>query len=242
MFRCLEGLKNRLTDFQLQRIMIDFELSFINAFKEIFPGIKISGCSFHYSQCVWRNIQAFGLQSTYNNDIEFSLQVRMLLAIAYVPIDDVVEEYESLIRSPYYIEHEEQFADLLNYYESTWIGVENSRRRRSRDGLFEISMWNCFDLIRSGRIRSNNSVEGWHNTFNRRIRIHHASIGKINALKSEQNMTEIIISQINTGMNVNSKRRKTYQSIEERLKNIVLNYTKENCLCYLRNVACILSM
>lgn len=42
-------------------IMTDFELAVIKALKLKFPGVTMSGCMFHFGQCVWRKLQEFGI-------------------------------------------------------------------------------------------------------------------------------------------------------------------------------------
>ncbi|XP_057335420.1 uncharacterized protein LOC130674167 [Microplitis mediator] len=175
--------------------------------------------------------------------MEFSLNVRMLLALAFVPVDQVIETYDELISAEYYDDHEEELAELLNYSERTWIGVQSRSKRRRTKGLFDIALWSCYEAVLNDAIRSNNAVEGWHNAFNGRVRVQHAVIGKIiKNLKMEQNSTEVIVTQIETGLDINNKRRKAYNDIDLRLKNIVSQYDANNRLQYLKNIASILSI
>ncbi|XP_057323664.1 uncharacterized protein LOC130666566 [Microplitis mediator] len=54
----LRKLKELLPDMiRLRRMLTDYELAYMNAFKIVFPGVNISGCLFHYTQCVWRHVQ-----------------------------------------------------------------------------------------------------------------------------------------------------------------------------------------
>ncbi|KAL5019048.1 hypothetical protein ScPMuIL_004770 [Solemya velum] len=52
-------------------LFLDYEVAIRNAATQVFPGINIEGCFFHYTQCIWRNAQKHGLQVPYkdNNDI-----------------------------------------------------------------------------------------------------------------------------------------------------------------------------
>jgi hypothetical protein len=44
---------------------------------------------FHFQQCLMRKVQQMGLSQLYETDGEFSLQVRKLAALAFVPIRNV---------------------------------------------------------------------------------------------------------------------------------------------------------
>lgn len=54
--QCLTILKNRIPELNPNRIMVDVEPAFISAFHKVFPNTIVSGCLFHFSQCIWRNI------------------------------------------------------------------------------------------------------------------------------------------------------------------------------------------
>ena len=40
----------------VQNAVMDFELSLWKAFPKVYPGVEIRGCSFHWTQAVWRKI------------------------------------------------------------------------------------------------------------------------------------------------------------------------------------------
>ena len=41
-----------------------------NAFKHVYPGTRLYGCWFHYTQATWKQIQKYGLASSYRDIIE----------------------------------------------------------------------------------------------------------------------------------------------------------------------------
>ena len=53
---------------RVQAVVSDFEAAVWSAAREVLPGVELCGCAFHFSQAVWRNIQAVGLQCTYMSD------------------------------------------------------------------------------------------------------------------------------------------------------------------------------
>ncbi|XP_034944394.1 uncharacterized protein [Chelonus insularis] len=185
----LKVLRRSLPKYSPSRIMVDFERPFMDAIKETYPGIKISGCHFHFTQCVWRHIQLCGFQARYNKDVTFALNLKLLMALAYVPVNDVISAYEVI------------------------VSIDD-------------------------RITSNNLMEGWHNSFNQRVSVSHATVNKfLDAIKDEQTKTEMLMAQIDTGFNFESKKCKAYRNYQSRLKNIVLNYDPNHKFEYLRSIA-----
>jgi len=46
----------RQVTFEPKVVHVDFELAVINAILQSFPTTRITGCTFHFSQCVWRKV------------------------------------------------------------------------------------------------------------------------------------------------------------------------------------------
>ena len=102
-------------------IIVDFERATINSIKKGFPNTLIRGCFFHFGQCLWRNVQSFGLQQWYlePNNAHF---IKQLTALAFVPPTDVHELFDQLTSS-ITAETEDLLNDFLVYFESTWLGI-----------------------------------------------------------------------------------------------------------------------
>lgn len=67
----------------------DFEKAQINAALDVLNVESIQGCFFHFAQANWRNVQKSGLRELYIKDEEFSLHVRMMTSLAFVPEEDI---------------------------------------------------------------------------------------------------------------------------------------------------------
>ncbi|XP_034935332.1 uncharacterized protein [Chelonus insularis] len=128
-------------------IIVDFEIAFIHAVKEVFPNVLVKGCFFHYTQAIWRKIQAYHLQNNYAKDSEYALNLKMLFAIPFVPECDVVAAYDELISTDFYIKHESELEELLSYYENIWLGKMNRRK--------------FIDLLRNEQVLSDVKLEGF---------------------------------------------------------------------------------
>ncbi|XP_022161694.1 uncharacterized protein LOC111027604 [Myzus persicae] len=99
-------------------VMTDFENAQINAFSHNFPDIRNRGCFFHFSQCIWRKIQTIAdIRSKYEDkdDLDFALNVRKLAALAFVPEPDVVDCFERLLRTKFYMDNEDLMSDLASF-------------------------------------------------------------------------------------------------------------------------------
>jgi hypothetical protein len=71
---------------------------------------------------VWRQVQSLGSQKEYQEDKAFNLSVRKLIAVAFLPILDVVRAFNIFSD-----EFDDDADQLLDYFESTWIGAPKTR-------------------------------------------------------------------------------------------------------------------
>ena len=80
-------------------ITIDSEKASRNGLQEIFPDATIQGCFYHLSEAIYRKIQSIALQQEYQTNVDLSLKIRMLAALAFVPVEDIVASFEHLADS-----------------------------------------------------------------------------------------------------------------------------------------------
>ena len=95
--------------------MVDFGIGARNALLRVFPQTEIKGCFFHLSQCVYRKVQEAGLQQRYQADADFSLTVKMIPAIVFCPVEDVVDAFKILAK-----DIGDDYQGLLDYFEDTY--------------------------------------------------------------------------------------------------------------------------
>uniref|UniRef100_T1J8L3 MULE transposase domain-containing protein n=1 Tax=Strigamia maritima TaxID=126957 RepID=T1J8L3_STRMM len=74
----------------------DFEIGAINAAREVFPNTAMHGCFFHLAKSVYRRVQHEHLQQKYAVNAEFSLLVRQLSALAFLPVHEINAVYQRL--------------------------------------------------------------------------------------------------------------------------------------------------
>ena len=169
--------------------------------------------------------------------MSFVSAIKSLVALAFVPVNDAVHAYETLVSTNFFVANEEFFEEMLQYFERTWIG-EKKRNHRRTAPLFPIDMWNSYQYVIDDLPRTNNAVEGWHNAFINRVGKHHTSMtGFIRTLQTEQGVNESLFEQLSIGReDVIPKKRRKYKDYNERLKNVVSNYDSNDIKDYLYSV------
>lgn len=170
-------------------IMMDFEKAAINAVQDVYPNANIQGCLYHLSQNIYRKVQSLGLQEKYQTDAEFSLLMRMIPALAFVPIDEIINVFEELqeAMSP-------EGIPVLDYFEDSYIG--RKRRRNRAVPLFPHEIWNVNERVVGNLPRTNNTVEGWNRKMQAAVSCHHPNIWRfINVLRKEYALNQNVIDQ-----------------------------------------------
>ncbi|CAM4831054.1 unnamed protein product [Rotaria magnacalcarata] len=111
-----------LDNFQPKSIRTDFESGTIKSVKGMLPNILHKGSLFHFSQAICRQVQNKGLATKYRQDECFRLKLKKLIALAFVPLDEVTTAFD-LIADQF----NDDADDLLEYFEKTWVGEPKKR-------------------------------------------------------------------------------------------------------------------
>lgn len=214
---------------QPKSIMTDFERAAISAAKNVFPDADVNGCFFHFCQCLFRQIQANGLQKIYQDDPEFALQIRCLAALAFVPVNDVLQRYNELKEFEFFkqklagkTEVDLGVQKLLAYMQTNWIGEKP--RRTYKSGLFELDLWNVYELTLECFPRTNNNVEAWHNAIAVILGIHPTVFKFIRGIKLEQDATEVLIGKLFGCFDISPVTNKKNEQVRERIFNVTKTY------------------
>ncbi|KAG0441727.1 hypothetical protein DMUE_0837 [Dictyocoela muelleri] len=86
-------LKSKIKNLKKFNITIDFEMASLSAFKEVFGDSKIYGCFFHFTKLLFRSIQRLGLVNEYKKNVYLREIFRMIVALAFVPIENIKDEF-----------------------------------------------------------------------------------------------------------------------------------------------------
>ena len=213
--------------------LVDFETAAINSIRNVLPQTDISGCFFHLSSNLWKHIQRAGLQERYKNDPQFRLQLRMIAALAFVPLHDVVNSFDELcvvIRNHY----DGDAGKVLDYFEDTYIG-RFRRNAPRRPLLFPIDLWNMFNRTAEGLRRTNNNIEAWQNSFQANVSSTHPTFWKfLDVLLREERIVRVRMLQNQAGHAPEPQRRR-YTNCNARILRIVDNYPNRKVIDYLRH-------
>ena len=179
-------------DYNLEECVLDFEQAAWNSLREAFPDIQIHGCQFHYSQAIFRKVQALGLAKTYKEDsgVSFRQEVKMLFALPLLPQRDMVKGFEEME-----LHADPRLTDLMQYMRSTW---------------FNSSVWKPANLCSYQRlVRTNNDVECYHRRLNQRCVTAYPSLYKLlDVIHNEARLVELtakLISSNAVGMTRSKK-------------------------------------
>ncbi|CAF3395301.1 unnamed protein product [Rotaria socialis] len=187
--------------------------------------------------CIWRQIQSLELQKKYQEDEPFHLNIKNIIALAFVPVLDAIKAF-NLIADDF----EDEVDDFLGYFEKIWIGKPEKRGTSKKKPLFPIEIWNVYDRAVANLPRSNNSIEGWHNAFEKRVAIVHPTITKLTEkIRREQSKFEVDIAQIRQGQEPKPKKLK-YRKLDERIKRLVDDYENVDLGEYLKGLAVNMSL
>ena len=116
---------------------------------------KIKGVSFTLARIFTEKNQEVDLSQLYNNDSNFSLQMRMIASLAFYPPEKVNEAFDVLAEIL-----PGEANDVTNYFEDTYI--DRPTRRYRRPPRFDTSVWNMYSRVQDDLPKTNNAVEGWH--------------------------------------------------------------------------------
>ncbi|XP_068208558.1 uncharacterized protein [Palaemon carinicauda] len=211
-------------------ISCDYEKAFHNAFLSVFNNAEVLGCFFHLSQAVWRKIQDLGLNDLYCGSEEVRKYTKMLVALAFVPPNEIVNVFELLQDVV-----PDELHDLVLYFEDTWIG-RPCRRGRRRNAMFPPSVWSVYERVLSELPRTNNSLEGWHRAIQMSVGHMHPTIYKcVNILKLEQNHTANKVIRIDSGQDIGKNTK--YVRVNKAISRIVSEYSSTEPIEYLRSIS-----
>ncbi|CAB4389744.1 unnamed protein product [Rhizophagus irregularis] len=101
---CYQALFQDLIDFgnkhdidlHPQFVLTDFEIAAIKTIRTEFSGVQNKGCHFHLSQNIYRKVQEFGLTVLYRTDENFSLLIRHIPALAFLPYNKIPTVFDKL--------------------------------------------------------------------------------------------------------------------------------------------------
>ena len=211
-------------------IACDFEQAAIKAFQNIFPEVKIFGCLFHLSKNFRLKMCELDLMSKYKNNAEFSIGVKMVLALAFVKINDLDTAIEAIT------EHiPPEVLPLLDWFEEFYVG--RTIRNRRRPARFPPVLWNVHERVLNKEDRTNNHAEAANRRLNLQMGVQHPTLWTfITNLRKVQSGRDTFYQHLEAG-NSPPKKKKKFIDVDKRIFKIVEDYNNRNMLSFLRGIA-----
>jgi hypothetical protein len=209
----------------IRRFLIDFEMPVIKEVQVVFGrDIKINGCYVHFRRNLRRNLQKQKfLQTLSLKCTTFYCFVSALVALAYVPEDEVVSYYQALleeelpgtfdaIRTHIGQGNDDDFQDFdnikksidafLQYVEKTYIG-QPGRLGSWNPPRFPIRLWNQHDATLAMESTTTNANEAFHSVLRKIVKPNSTFWGVVDDLKNMEARVRVKRDERIVGDNVN---------------------------------------
>ena len=227
--------------------MMDFELAQKQAVEVIFPQAHISACLFHLSQNILKKVQDAHMIKLFRKDQSFSENCKMIAAIAFVPLDEVLNAFETLAA---WEGLHEKIDPIMSFFEDSYVGSLQTRKRgrkrvQRKAPHFPQEFWNVHLRITEGLPRSNNHMEAWNKGFKSQIMCENPNIWKLlEALQREESLHHQKLVNVRSGGLAGPKKKKKYLDLDAKLEELATRFDSYdgNYVSYLRDVALTINM
>ena len=163
-----EGLKRAFEEEGLpcrpEAFMLDFEAATWKALKICFPNATLNGCGFHFAKCLKLKWQTFGLQAIAAEEEAESEDLCKIYtrsqAMRHLPENLILNAFECIRGTSRPFPENHQVHKYVKYLQDTWM----------QSTVHPPSTWCQYRLP----LRTNNDLEGWHRSYNQRVKLHPA--------------------------------------------------------------------
>ncbi|XP_050065493.1 uncharacterized protein LOC126554455 [Aphis gossypii] len=217
-------------DLQPTSVSCDFELGAITAIKNSFENINSFGCYFYLSQNFLKKVGELHLLSKYNNEANFCVATKTIIALTFIPLCDLDMAADELAD-----ELPDELLPLFEWFEEFYIGKKNRRigRRKPR---YSPVMWNLHQRISYDTDRTNNHAEAANRRLNIQMGTHSTIWTFIANLKKIQAGRDTYYANLVSG-NSPPRKLKKFQDTDKIIKRLVNNYDGQNKMIFLRGIA-----
>ena len=209
----------------------------------------ITGCLFHFKQCIRRKLLNLHLITVYNKSVTTMFLVKLVFSLVYVKPTDVVYGYSDVVLT--YLESkkdvdediEENYASLLeftNYIDTTWVGKVQTRTG-VRTPLYAVELWNKYAEVLEGLPVTKNQCESfdakWNATLSKKPKLWEILAG----FQRQESFAETMLREDSLATNVpnadlNKQRKKNLLSCQADSKKMVESYENMPLGIYMNNI------
>jgi hypothetical protein len=242
----------------IRHFLIDFEMPVIKEIQAVFgKEVKVSGCYVHFRRNLRRNLQKQkGLQTLSLKCMPFYCFVSALVALAYVPEDEVVSYYQALLEeelAPTFDairEHIGQGQDddfqefdhvkgsidsFLQYFEKTYVG-QPGRLGAWNAPRFPISLWNQHDATLANESTTTNANEAFHSVLRKMVKPNSTFWGVVDNLKDVEARVRVKRDERIVGDDVNMAGNNGAGDDDENRAGPARKRRSEDTLRFIRNM------
>ncbi|XP_053202906.1 uncharacterized protein LOC128387687 [Panonychus citri] len=197
--------------FKPKTFSIDFEIAVISTIKKKYPEAQITGCMFHFAQCIRRKVGNLGLTNRcqQRDDNRYTKTIKRLQSLPLIKYQDLAEVFEIVVAEA---PEDNEMDALLEYF------YDNFFKDAAR---FPNDIWNHSS---NNGPRTTNHIEGWHNLLNNSIKVAHPNLWIfIKKIMSQNIYQETKLATHLSGQPV-LKRNKKREAIEKRFDDLKNQY------------------
>ena len=219
-FRTLANDIQRLTGqpWVVREMVTDFEAAIMNAATQIFPGIRIKGCYFHFTKAVYRRIKKLGLARAYERDQALQRFVQKVMAMGFLPLNILRANWRNLQQAPNTVALLQQYQRLnrfVRYFSRNWMNP---------NGIFRPMRWNVY--MRPMEYRTNNAVEAFNRAWNWFVGVRHPSLWVfLTKLRQQKALQEVATTNMLNGLPP-PRRRRNWRILEDRIERVKDQYRR----------------
>ncbi|KAJ8025697.1 hypothetical protein HOLleu_33323 [Holothuria leucospilota] len=200
---------------ECQNVITDFEAGLVQAVRAELPQARSSGCYFHFCSSLYRKVRELGLAAPYQANVRLKTCIRKFMALGFLPLLTVRQQYAMLSTSRRVralVVLYPALAQFIAYFDETYMN----------GNMFPPSFWNTWARPMSSR--TNNSVESFHNRWNRDVAIRHPSLWLvIRRMKDESVKAHQAMKCANRGDDP-PRRRKKWRDLDRRTRRLKRQY------------------
>lgn len=118
------------------RLRTDFEEGLRKALNELYPGVVLNGCWYHYVAALRRKALSLGMFELITNDLNARTIFRMLRCLPLLPPEKIVEGFLIIRNEAHAFNLGREFKPFFDYFQY-WINVVSCYRKKISVDLFK---------------------------------------------------------------------------------------------------------